>query len=96
MKIKHWFQTGELDEAQNQDDLLDQCALILSKSYAGDMFGYNVFMGEDGNLYQVFVTAEIQQISPPDCDIAQMKNDAIVAEDIDGLKLLEEFEKRVE
>lgn len=65
MRITGWVDTGIFDvNTEHTDDLLDQAARALDKSYAYEIVGSNLFVGENGKLYTAETMVQIGEAHP--------------------------------
>lgn len=64
MKIKKWIISGQLeDDSKTTEEVLDNAGDLMDDSCSHEILGENLFLGEDGNYYQVTVEAVINKIS---------------------------------
>ena len=64
-KIKRWVFDGELDGSKKDlDDVMDDCAVLLNKSYATDILGEVLFEGDDGKHYVITTEALVGEANP--------------------------------
>lgn len=66
MKILKWIRDGHhgVSDCEDLDDLLDAAGRALDKSYAQDIMGEIIFLGEDGKIYVGTVSFEVSEADP--------------------------------
>lgn len=65
LRVKKWFESGELDSRNlKQDDILDECGRLLDKAYSHEILGQTLFQATDGKYYTITVEAVISEANP--------------------------------